>query len=163
MKNGGQQNPFEYLKNLGDLRDIKKLLGEDFFKHFSMAGFNADPLVREEETEQVYPAVDIYDLGNEFSVWAEIPGLKRTDISLQVSSYSLFLRGNVPTPTGKRNAHVLTSERYVGPFERTIELPVRIRPESVKASYANGLLIIILEKFSPTEGEIHHAVDIEFE
>lgn len=162
MQKGNQQNPFENLKNLGDLKDIKKLLGADFFRSFALPGMGSDDMFND-NPEQTYPLVDMYDLGDEISVFAEIPGLKRSDLSLAVSSYNLVLRGNVPSPSGKRNHRIVLSERFSGGFERNIELPTRVRTESVEATYTSGLLIVILKKFSPEEGEINHVVDIQFD
>lgn len=149
------------VENLGDLRDIRKLLGSDFFKTFSASGTSSNPFFDEEDDDE-YPVIDMYDLGSEICIWAEIPGLKRTDMSLEVSSYSLLIQGQIPAPTGKRDHQVLLSERFYGPFKREVELPVRIRSESVQASYANGLLVVTLAKFSFSEEEAIRSVDIDF-
>lgn len=156
------QNPFDQLKNLGDMKDIKKLLGSDFFRNFSIPGMGTETWDETSEKAQ-YPAVDMYDLGEEISVWAETPGLKRVDLSLHVTSYNLRIRGNVPSPAGRSNQRALLSERFAGSFDRTVEFPTRIRPESAQATYTTGLLIVIVRKFSPNEDEINDAVHIQFE
>lgn len=160
---GDNQNPFDQLKHLSDLKDIKKLLGSDFFRNFSIPGMGSEESWDDEGEKATYPTLDMYDLGDEISIWAEIPGLRQADLSLHVTSYSVRIRGNVPSPSGRSNQRTLVSERFAGSFDRTVEFPDRVRPESAEAKYSTGLLIVLVRKFTPHDDEVNDSVQIRFE
>lgn len=165
MQNGGPggQNPFDMLRNLGDLKDIRKLLGPDFFKNLPMYGGEGGSEAFRETDTNSFPAADLYDAGSEFVLWLNLPGLGRTDISLQATPFHVVIRGQVPSLVPQRDDRLLVDERFYGPFERDVELPSRIQPDAVRASFTNGVLRVSLPKYSPNETEFNPSVPIDLE
>lgn len=158
---GNGNNPFDMLKNLGDMQDIRKVLGEDFFKHLPLPQWqqtNPD----ENDQAQGFPRVDLFERNQELIVILEIPGLSSpNEIALSTGPHYIFIKGVIaPLPT--RDAQLHLSERYHGPFEREIELPVRVDETSVQASYSQGLLTIRVNKYQ-ADGTKDQVVPIQFD
>lgn len=156
-------NPFDMLKNLGDMKDMKKVLGEDFFKsmpfpQWQQAGFEDDG-----EDDASFPRIDMFERDKEIVTIIEVPGLSGPqDITLAVGPTFLYVKGVVSSmPIRDGKAHV--SERFHGPFEREIELPVRVDESTVQASYAQGLLTIRLTKQQTLEGNRDQFIPIKFD
>lgn len=161
-RRGSQQNPFDMLRNLGDLKDIKKLLGPDFFKNLPMYGGEMGNETPDGASES-FPPVDLYDSGGELVLWVSIPGVNRADISLQVSPFHVVIRGNIPSNVPKRDERLLIDERYYGPFEREIELPNRVHTDTVRANFSAGVLKVTLVKYGSEEAEFNQSVPINFD
>lgn len=93
------------------------------------------------------PAVDIYEDENQLVVRADIPGLKKEDIDIQVTSDALVISGErkfEETDADKRN--YVRVERAYGPFQRTFTIGVPVKPGEVKASYKDGVLEVMVPK-----------------
>lgn len=161
-KGRDSNSPFDMLRNIGDMKDMRKMLGEDFFKNipfpqWQQTNFNEDP----EET--VFPKVDVFDHGHELVVIVEIPGLTSSnEISLSIGAQEVFVKG-VIGPIPSRGEGVYRTERYHGPFEREIGLPVRVEESNPQASYSRGLLTIRLNKRQTTETDTENHIPITFD
>jgi HSP20 family protein len=143
-------NPFDMLKNLGELRDIQKFLGADFFKNMPLPNMQGGAF-SEESTERdanEFPRVDLYGRGNDQIVAVmEIPGLtSSSDVTLSVRSNVLTVRGKITAQFNHRDDTVLLSECHHGSFQRKIELQSRVLSDSVEAVYRSGLLVVYLTK-----------------
>ena len=93
-----------------------------------------------------FPAVNLYDLEDEYILTAELPGTKTEDLELTFASGILTLKGRradagaVPENRGRR------SERVRGEWQRSLSLPERIREEEVAATFTDGVLKVRLPK-----------------
>src|SRR5215467_5953507 len=92
------------------------------------------------------PAVDIYETENEIVVQAELPGVDRKDISLNLENNVLTLRGErrFEKETKEENYHRI--ERSYGGFGRTFSIPATVDEEKIRADYRDGILKIALPK-----------------
>ena len=155
-------NPFEMFKNLGDMKDMKKILGDDFFKNIPFPQWQQMSMNDSDEAG-IYPRMDLFERGQELIAAIEIPGVESpTDIALSVGPHSLFVKGSVPAlPVREEGVHL--GERHHGSFEREIDLPVRVDETSVKASYAHGILTVRVMKYVSPEGEVDQYIPISFE
>jgi HSP20 family protein len=103
------------------------------------------------------PAVDIYETGDSWIVFMELPGLTSDDIELTIGDSSVVVRGaKLPPLTGCAAASL---EISTGHFVREILTPGRIDGESVTASMKNGLLRILLPRLAP--GKVVIRIDQE--
>lgn len=91
------------------------------------------------------PVVDIIENDNELIVRAELPGVKREDIDVEVTSDSLTIRGERVFPSDEKNNY-LRIERPYGKFQRQFSIGVAVQPDKVKASYRDGILEITVPK-----------------
>jgi HSP20 family protein len=92
------------------------------------------------------PALDVYDEKDNFVVKAELPGLKKEDIDINVHNGVLTISGERRQETEKKEGQTFRSERYFGRFQRSVTLPAAVDVSKVKASYKDGVLTIDLPK-----------------
>jgi HSP20 family protein len=92
------------------------------------------------------PAVDVIQEKDQLRVIAELPGLKKDEIDLSLQDGVLTISGERKNETETKEGETHRSERFLGRFQRSIELPVEVNPEGVSASYQNGVLTVTLAK-----------------
>ena len=99
------------------------------------------------ESDTVWcPSVDLSETENTYEVKAEMPGMKKEDIKVEVKENVLILTGEKKheTKDDKKNFHRL--ERVYGKFQRSFRLPREVKSEEIKAKYRNGVLTIEIPK-----------------
>jgi len=92
------------------------------------------------------PQMDIYETPDEIIILAEIAGVNKDDLELEISSKAVKVHGNRTEFPRVENATYRLAEIQYGRFERILYLPSPIDTEVVSASYSNGLLTIRLAK-----------------
>lgn len=103
-----------------------------------------DALDSRRKSDKLYPQADIFERGIEIWVLIELPGMRRQDVELTLAGGSLTVRGIVKIPLD--NVTPLHTERFYGPFERTIVLPQLGDQSRVRARMDLGLLMIRYER-----------------
>src|SRR3989304_4458785 len=102
----------------------------------------------QEELSTAYwlPAVDVYETADNLVMKAEIPGLSRKDVTLEVSDNLLTLKGErrFEEETKRENYHRV--ERAYGPFKRSFSLPSYVEQDKVSAKFKDGILEVIFPK-----------------
>lgn len=106
------------------------------------------------------PSVDIYDTKDAFMIKAELPGVDKNDIKVDVDGRLLTLRGErkTETETGGQDTSYYRREMFQGVFERTFTLPEAVDPATIKAEYKDGVLHLEVpkpEERKPRQIEIH--------
>jgi HSP20 family protein len=90
------------------------------------------------------PAVDLLETAEAYLLYAELPGVRRQDIELEVLDGALELTGNRrPLEEGRS---FMRMERSYGPFRRRFELAQSVDPEAVRASFERGILKVEVPK-----------------
>jgi HSP20 family protein len=92
------------------------------------------------------PAFDVYEDKDNFTVVAELPGMKKEDIEVSLHNGSLSVSGERKSENKHEGAEVYRAERFFGRFQRTITLPATVAGDNVKAQYKDGILTITLPK-----------------
>jgi HSP20 family protein len=92
------------------------------------------------------PAVDIVENPNELVVAADLPGIKKEDVDVQIEDGTLTLTGsrNFEHEDNKEGYHRL--ERSYGSFRRAFTLPDSVDSDKVAAAFEDGVLKITLPK-----------------
>ncbi|TVY10258.1 Hsp20/alpha crystallin family protein [Paenibacillus cremeus] len=103
-------------------------------------GSPANGAAARREKKETFPKVDLYQRGPENWVVIELPGLYKQDVELSLSGQALTIRGIVKPPLD--NATPLQTERFYGPFERTVPLPQLGDLSQVTARFEQGLLYV---------------------
>jgi HSP20 family protein len=104
------------------------------------------PLARTSEFLGWAPAFDVYEEKDNFVVKAELPGMKKEDISVSLQDGSLIISGERKSETKSEGAEVYRAERYVGKFQRSVTLPTPVTAGKVTAEYKDGILTVTLPK-----------------
>ena len=92
------------------------------------------------------PAIDVFETADSILLTAEIAGVEKDDLELEINSRAIRISGKrTPMPSSNDGRYRLAEIQY-GVFERIMHLPVTIDPEKVTASYKKGLLQVSLTK-----------------
>jgi HSP20 family protein len=97
-------------------------------------------------TARDFPPVNIWLGENSVVVTAELPGVTREDVDLNLQDDVLSLAGKREPKTREENVNWQRRERAYGSFSRAIQLPFRVDPNKVQARFDNGVLEIELER-----------------
>ena len=92
-----------------------------------------------------YPPINVFRKGDAFAVIAEVPGVRKSDLDVQVKGNTIRISGTKSVGYPER-AGVHRRERLGGRFDRVVSLPVEIDPEAVQAECRNGLLALLLPR-----------------
>ncbi len=92
------------------------------------------------------PAVDIYEAGDDIVVKAEIPGIDRDDVAVEVKDGILTLRGERKFEKEEKEENYHRIERSYGTFVRSFALPSSVDTEKVHAALRDGVLEVKLSK-----------------
>ena len=91
--------------------------------------------------------VDVKEDEKAYTVHADIPGVKKDDIQVDVNGNQVSIRAEVKQEKEeKKGEKVLHSERYYGMVSRSMQLPADIDTGAVKAEYKDGVLNLVLPK-----------------
>ncbi len=92
------------------------------------------------------PAIDIVEQENESTIVAELPGVRKEDISISVENNWLTLKGERKVPETSDVKRVLHNEIAYRPFARVVKLPHPVEVKDISAELVNGILKITLPK-----------------
>lgn len=92
------------------------------------------------------PAVDVYEDKDDVVIKAELPGLAKEDITVQVTDAVLTINGEKKREEEIQEGEYYSSERTYGAFSRAIDLPCDVKADQVKASFNQGVLEVRLPK-----------------
>ena len=92
------------------------------------------------------PAVDLYEEKDDIVVKAELPGMEKDNIEVNLSDKWLTIKGEKKQEQEVKKEGYYRSERSYGSFVRTLELPREVQTDKVKAAFKNGILEIHLPK-----------------
>jgi HSP20 family protein len=94
-----------------------------------------------------YPDVDIIEERDAFRIKADMPGMEKSDIKVEVANGVLSISGEKKAEKMEKDKeHYYHFERSYGAFNRTFKLPENVMSEQVDAKYANGVLELTLKK-----------------
>jgi HSP20 family protein len=116
------------------LREMSRLM-DDFFRFPTT-----------ETTRSAYPATDVSETGDAYTVTVEIPGLKKDGIELSVHDNTLSLRFTKEEQKKEEGQTFRHIERSCGTFERHFPFATALDASKVKATYKDGLLEVTLPK-----------------
>ena len=92
------------------------------------------------------PLCDIYEEGDNIVVKAEVPGIDRNDIDVQVENNVLTLRGERKREQEVKSENLYRTERFYGSFTRSFTLPVTVDTQNIRAEYKDGILRVTMPK-----------------
>jgi HSP20 family protein len=90
------------------------------------------------------PAVDIEELEDAYVVEAEVPGVKREDVNIEVTGNELTISGEIKVR--EREGIIRRRTRRAGEFEFRVVLPNEVNPEGVDAKLNDGVLTVRIPK-----------------
>ena len=92
-----------------------------------------------------YPPLNIFRKKDEFVLIAEVPGISRSDLDVQVKGRTVRLSGTKTVKYGEKTS-MHRRERLAGRFDRSVSLPVEIDADGVTAECRDGILALTLPR-----------------
>lgn len=128
MANIARYNPFDDLLN-------------EFSKGFFVRPFAAP------EAAEPKMKLDVKEDEKAYTVRADIPGVKKEDIQVDIDDNAITLRAEMKQEKEeKKDEKVIYSERSYGMVSRSFSLPAPVDPQGAKAEYKDGVLNLVLPK-----------------
>lgn len=127
------------MRDLVNYRRRMDSLFDDFFADF----FNG---TRAELNRGWNPKVNIFEEDDQIVMKAEMPGVDKDNIAVDVDGRVLTLKGEQSTDNEVKKENYYMRERSYGKFERSFTLPEKIESEKIKAEYKDGVLKLNIPK-----------------
>ena len=100
-----------------------------------------------DEPELASMKIDVSENDKAYTVNAELPGVAKDDIDVQVTGNTVSINAKIERNTEQKNGErVIRRERYSGAISRTFSLPGDIDDASATATYQDGVLSLTLPK-----------------
>jgi HSP20 family protein len=92
-----------------------------------------------------YPPVNVFRNGDDFVIVTELPGVKKSDLDIQVRDNAIRIAGTKAIDYAEK-ASLHRRERAAGRFDRAVTIPVHIDADRVRAEYHDGILALYLPR-----------------
>ena len=115
-------------------------------RFFNDPFFNIGRFADNDEMGMWNPAVDLYEKDDYFMIKAELPGVDKDDIKIDLKDGLLTLSGERSHDNEVKDESYYRRERSYGKFQRVFTLPAEVDPENIKAEYKDGVLQIEVPK-----------------
>ena len=96
-----------------------------------------------------YPKVNVYEYDEKVGIVAEIPGLEKKDLTVEVEDGTLTISGVMHHIKEDEGAKVIRRELKASSFKRNFEIGENLDGENIKAVFKNGVLNIDIPKLEP--------------
>jgi HSP20 family protein len=141
-------NPFREMDTFSDR----------FSRFFDDALFPSTWLRHESGLGNWRPVVDIYDEDDKIVIKAEIPGVDKDHIRVDLEDRVLTISGERSHEDEVKEGNYYRKERSYGKFQRAFTLPAGLDPDKVDAEYKDGVLRVMIpkpEENKPKKIEVH--------
>ena len=92
------------------------------------------------------PRVNIVENENGYTVSAELPGVSKEDIDIDLKDHTLTIRGEKKAEKREEKDNYIRVESSYGKFERSFHVTDDIERDDIKASFKDGVLKVELKK-----------------
>jgi HSP20 family protein len=120
------------------LTGVDRML-DDFFND----GWNVPAVT---QNTHWHPAVDIRETDDAFTIIADLPGLKKKDVNVNVKDGKLEISGERIFENKEENGSYHRRERSYGSFNRSFHLPETILEDKITATFKDGILSVEVPK-----------------
>jgi len=116
---------------------------DDVFDDFFGSLFRGE---RTDSTRVENPRVDIFEEADHIVMTAELPGVEKDNIAIDVNGRVLTVKGERSSDNEVKEDNYYRRERSYGRFERSFTLPAETDSEKIKAEYRDGVLTLNIPK-----------------
>jgi len=136
------RGPFQMLERFAD--EMDRVFDDFGFgrRWFTPSLGGARPRLR--RAEEFLPDVEVLQRDNNLVIRADLPGLTRDDIKVEVADDGVTIQGERKREHEEEKGGVYRSERSYGSFSRTIALPEGAMTDQAKAAFKDGVLEITM-------------------
>jgi HSP20 family protein len=138
QRSGQWRSPFGLLQRFADEMD-RVFEGTGFARGSALPTWGAAT-----DVEDWSPAVEMFQRGNELVIRADVPGLSKDDVRVDVQEDTLTIQGERRREHEEEREGIYRSERSYGSFYRMIPLPPGAITDQAKAQFKNGVLEVVM-------------------
>jgi HSP20 family protein len=136
-------SPFSLMRRFSE--EMDRLFGDFSLEGGFTPGFGYElGRLADLETSTWLPQVEAFEREGKLIVRADLPGLTKDDINVEITDEAIKIRGERRQETEENEEGYYRSERSYGSFYREIPLPSGARREEANASFRNGVLEITM-------------------
>lgn len=155
------ESPFTLIRRLSD--EMDRMFDNFFTRGFGLMPSSRSELGMPEWSEQLSrgtwrPQIEVSHEGNKLVVQADLPGLKKEDVTVEVKDDVLTISGERSGKEERKEGGYYRSERTYGSFRRTVPLPQGAKADTASATFENGVLRVEVE--APSEGTQGRRVEV---
>lgn len=123
---------------------LRRFAGEmdDLFEDFGLRQWPSRGNRTMSGLASAWPQIDILQKEGEYVVRADVPGLKKEDLHVEVRDDQLSISGERKDEREEQKGEYYRAERTYGRFERRIQLPQGTNPDDIRCTFENGTLEI---------------------
>ncbi|MCD8504901.1 MAG: Hsp20/alpha crystallin family protein [Burkholderiaceae bacterium] len=137
---------------MNQLERINRNVWGDLFREFASPEYIMRPFL-ESLSDQSFK-VDVKDCKDHYELQAELPGVNKKDIKIEVEDDRVTISAESKKVTEeKSDEKVIRSERYYGWSSRTVQLEHNVKSEGSVAKFDNGVLTLTLPKLNNHHGK----------
>jgi len=103
-----------------------------------------------------YPPINIFQQGENLVAIVELPGMERKNLHIEAKENTIRIHGS-KNQNDLKEASVHRRERSFGDFDRTINLPIPVNADAIRAEYNDGILALFLP---PAESAKPRSIEI---
>ena len=92
------------------------------------------------------PAIDVQESGKSFFIYADLPGLSKSDIKVNIENNILSISGKKERLKNEDNDSFHYRERSYGSFNRSFKLTKNVDDKKISANFSDGVLSIAIPK-----------------
>jgi HSP20 family protein len=138
--------PFSLMRRISeDMDRYMDRFFSDFFEPDLVRSMLPGGFARIGAGDTHWPQIEVHHEGDKLVIQADVPGLKKDDINVELRDRELCISGERRSETERSERGYYRSERSYGSFFRTIPLPEGTKPDTASASFDNGVLRIEME------------------
>ena len=141
-----KKSPDGFIKSVND--EISSILNRNFDSFFPEYIYNED------ELDKLAMPVELHEKEKEYSVRAELPGVKKEDLDIDIDKNHITINAKKEEEQKEDTKGYRKSEFRYGEFSRTVYFPQEIDIEKTTAKLEHGILSITAPKVSAEKGNI---------
>lgn len=134
-------------------RDMDRWFDEAF-KSFGMPGLEPGNFGSMKMPGLFRPKLDIAGDENCYEISLDVPGMKESDLSLEVTDDVLTIRGQKEERSENKDKHYYRVERSYGSFQRTLALPDDADADEIRANLEKGVLKLEIPRRNTASGDV---------
>jgi len=136
-------SPFSFMRRFSE--EMDRRFGDFGFGRSLASGFGGEfEGLADLESSMWSPQVEAFEREGRLIVRADLPGLTKDDINVDITNDAIKIRGERRQEKEENEEGYYRSERSYGSFYREIPLPSGVNPEEANATFRNGVLEITM-------------------
>lgn len=140
-----KKTPNNFIKSVND--EISSILNRHFDNLYPDYGFD-------EMSENLSIPVEVRDKKDEYDVRAELPGVKKEDLDIEINDNYLTISATKSEEKNEEEKTYKKSEFSYGEFSRTLYLPQDVDTDKIDAKLEHGVLKLVIPKLNKEDKSV---------